>query len=173
MSFGAFDADSDDPRYEAGGIYVPAGEGAARWVAGDVYTVKTTAKETGGALGFVEASVPPGSGPVAHSHMSGGEAFYLLSGELEFLNGDRTLVAGPGDFFYVPPGTRHRFKNIGIYPAKMVFMFTPGGLEEVLVRGGDEPRPGEQAPAWGLERFGPMLAISEELGLDSEVLPEL
>ena len=130
------------------------------------------ARETGGALGLIEATVPPGGGPVAHAHLSGGEAFYLVSGELEFLNGDRTFVAGQGDFVYIPPGTRHRYKNIGVHSAKMIFLFTPGGLEEVFVRGGNEPRPGEPAPAWGPEKFGPLQAVAEELGLQAEILPE-
>ena len=55
----------------------------------------------------------------------------------------------------------------------MIFLFTPGGLEEVFVRGGDEARPGESAPVWGLEKFGPIQAVAEELGLQSDILPEL
>jgi quercetin dioxygenase-like cupin family protein len=163
--------DPVDPRYTTrGAIHVPSGGGVTKWVAGDVYTMKVTAKETNGALGFIEASVPPGGGPPPHSHNSGDEAFFLLSGELEFLNGDRTFVAGAGDFIFVPRGIRHRFKNIGIHTTKMIFMFTPGGLEEVFVQGGEEPRPGEPAPAWGPEKFGPMTALVERLGLHSEVL---
>ena len=173
MSLPAFDVDSGTPRYPRGGIYLPASQGVTRWVSGDVYTMKATAKETDGALGFVEASIPPGGGPVAHAHLSGGEAFYLLSGELEFLNGEDTFVAGQGDFVYIPPGIRHRFKNIGMHTAKMIFLFTPGGLEEVFVRGGDEARPGEPAPVWGLEKFGPIQAVAEELGLQSDIFPEL
>jgi quercetin dioxygenase-like cupin family protein len=173
MSLPAFDVDSDSPAYPSGGFYLPAGQGVTKWVSGDVYTMKATAKDTGGALGLVEASVPPGGGPVAHAHLSGGEAFYLLSGELEFLNGERTFVAGQGDFVYIPPGTRHRFKNLGVHTAKLIFMFVPGGLEEVFVRGGDEPQPGEPAPAWGPEKFGPMQAVIEELGLHADIIPEL
>jgi len=67
---------------------------------------------------------------------------------------------------------RHRYKNIGVHSAKMIFLFTPGGLEEVFVRGGDEPRPGEPAPAWGPEKFGPMQTVVEELGLQADILPE-
>lgn len=41
-------------------IYVPAGTGVTKWVAGDVYTVKVSATTTNGSFGFIEASVPPG-----------------------------------------------------------------------------------------------------------------
>jgi quercetin dioxygenase-like cupin family protein len=172
MTFGNLDASPADSKYMADVIHVPAGGGISKWFAGEVHSIKVTAKETGGALGFIEASVAPGVGPVAHSHVSGGEAFFLLAGELEFLNGDRTFLAGPGDFVYVPPGTRHRFKNIGIHTTRMVFMFTPGGLEEVFLRGGEDPRPGEPAPTWGLEQFVAAGAVAADLGLISEVLPE-
>ncbi|MGH1553555.1 cupin domain-containing protein [Streptomyces sp. L7] len=40
-------------------------------------------------------------------HKIADESFYVVSGSLEFLNGDRTFVAGAGDFVFVPraPGT--------------------------------------------------------------------
>ena len=55
--------DPGDPRYVTRGArYIPALEGPTIWAAGDVYTVKATAAQTGGLLGFLEASVPPGGG---------------------------------------------------------------------------------------------------------------
>lgn len=74
-----------------------AGEGPAIWAASDTYTIKATATQTGGVLGFLDASVPPGGGPEPHAHHDQDETFYVLSGELEFLDGDRTFtaVAGP------------------------------------------------------------------------------
>lgn len=167
-------SENDDPRYtRRGAMYVPSGEGVHRWVSDDVYTIKATAKNTNGSLGLVEASIPPGGGPPAHAHMNADEAFYMLSGELEFLDGDRTFIAGPGDFVFVPRGTRHRFKNIGIHPGRMLFLSTPGGLEEPFIQAGDEPQPGVQAPQWGLEKFGPLAAIVNELGLETDILPEM
>jgi mannose-6-phosphate isomerase-like protein (cupin superfamily) len=46
--------------------------------------------------------VPPGGGSVAHVHTRTDEAFYVLSGELEILNGSRTFVIGAGDFVFMP-----------------------------------------------------------------------
>ena len=98
-----------------------------------------------------------GAGPVAHAHGSEDEAFYLLSGEFEFLNGDETFVAGPGDFIFIPRGNRHRFKNVGEHPARMLVLFTPGGHEGTFIEIGDEPREGEQAPEWGPEQYAKAL----------------
>lgn len=157
-----------DPRYASGGIYVPSAAGVTRWFSGDVYSVKLASEETGGALGVVEASVPPGGGPVAHTHRNQDETFYLLSGELEFLDGDKTFVATAGDLVFCRRSIRHRFKNIGLHTAKMLFFYTPGGPEGLFTEGGDEPVPGVQVPTWGPERFeGPMLALFEKYELDA------
>ena len=99
------------PDPQDGSLYVPAGTGVTKWVAGDVYTVKASAATTNGSFGFVEASVPPGGGPVAHVHRRSDEAFYLVSGELEVLTGDRIFTARSGDFVFVPRSNRHRVQE--------------------------------------------------------------
>jgi quercetin dioxygenase-like cupin family protein len=114
--------------------------------------VRLTAASTNGTLGLTEASIPPGSGPVAHTQADQDETFYLLSGELEFLDGNETFIAGPGDLVFVPRRIRHGFKNIELYPARTLIWFTPGGAEGLFVEGGDEPQPGVQVPPWGPER---------------------
>jgi quercetin dioxygenase-like cupin family protein len=91
------------------------------------------------------------------THPGHDEIFYLLSGALEFLDGEDTFVAGPGDLIFVPRGHRHRFTNTGLHPARMLFLYTPGGVEQVFVEGGDDPVAGQQVPNWGPERFGPAL----------------
>ena len=162
----------DDPRYTTSrALHIPAGEGPTTWFSGDTYTIKASGESTNGSLGLVEATVPPGGGPVAHLHTRSDEAFYILSGELEILDGARTFIAGAGDFVYIPRGTRHRFKNTGVHGARMLFMFTPGG-EEGVFRYGDEPQPGHPPPVWTLERFSApeILRFSEEHGV--EILPE-
>lgn len=145
----------DDPRYtQRGGVYVPAGEGPARWFGADLYTMKLRANQTNGAIGFVEAWVPPGGGSVAHTHHKQSETFYLVSGELEFLDGDTTFAGHAGDIFFVPPNTRHRFVNTVLEPAKLLFFYTPaGGSEEVFLEHGDEPQRGVHQEPWGEERF--------------------
>jgi mannose-6-phosphate isomerase-like protein (cupin superfamily) len=163
---------SEDPRYTtSGAVHVAAAEGPTTWFSGDTYTIKASGQSTGGSLGLVEATVPPGGGPIAHAHTRTDEAFYVLSGELEILDGSRTFVAGAGDFVFIPRGIRHRFKNTGVHSARMLFMFTPGG-EESVFRYGDEAQPGQPPPAWGIERFSTpeILRFNEEFGV--LILPE-
>jgi len=160
------------PTIKSGGVlHVPAGEGLVKWVSGDTYTIKATRSSTGDALGFVEAVVPPGAGPIAHAHKSTDESFYLLEGALEFLDGDRTFVAEAGAFVFVPRLHRHRFKNISDADARLLFIFTPGGLEDLFIDGGDDPVPGGQPEPWGIERNQQIADIIERTG--SIALPEV
>lgn len=159
-----------DPRYtKRNALYVPKGAGETIWAAGDVYTIKADAESTDGELMLIEATVPPGSGPGPHVHNDHVEAFYLISGELEFLNGDETVAAEAGSFFYVPRGTRHRFVNRGLHAAKMVFFFLPGGIEEVFRATGRPARPGEHPPIEADLPIAPELL--ERYG--TEILPDL
>src|ERR1700727_3521377 len=92
VSFSVQDTEVD-PRYRSSGIYVPGSGGVTKWFSGDVYSVKLTAEQTRGTVGLIEGSVPPGGGPVPHTHRDQDETFYLLSGELEFLDGEKTFIA--------------------------------------------------------------------------------
>ena len=164
--------DAADPRYtKQGALHVPSGTGVTKWVSGDIYTVKATGRQTAGGLGFVEASIPPGGGPVAHVHNGCEESFYLLSGELEFLDGDRTFTAGVGDFILVPRGIRHRFTNVGLHPARLLFFVTPAGGEEVFVEGGDDPVPGQSPTPWDMPRFAQLLEVFTRRNVSTDILP--
>jgi quercetin dioxygenase-like cupin family protein len=161
-----------DPRFTtSGALHVPAGEGSTYWGAGDVYTLKASRDTTNGSLGFVEATVPPGGGPIAHVHPRSDEAFYVLAGELEMLDGGRTFIARTGDFVFVPRGIRHRFKNIGVHAVRLLLLFTPGGDEQGFQLL-DEAKPGEPPPAWGPERVASpeLVRFWDEAGI--EFLPE-
>jgi mannose-6-phosphate isomerase-like protein (cupin superfamily) len=172
MSIVLSDMDPDDPRWtKRGAIYMPAGEGPTYWMAGDAYTMKATAATTNGSFGFIEASVPPGAGPVAHVHNVHDEAFYLLSGSLEFLDGDHQFVAGQGDFIFVPRGHRHRFRNISAHTTKMLFMFAPGGPEAAFEMGVPAV-PGEQIPPPvdpTPEAIAEMIALAQRV--ETEMMP--
>lgn len=135
------------------GLHIPAGGGSTTWFNGDIYTTKLTARQSSDALGLVEATVPPGGGPVPHVHRRTDETFYLLSGELEFLQGDKVFTAAAGDVVFIPRGTTHRFANPGIQPARMIFVYTPGGAEGLFIEAGDEPQPGVQVQPWGPDRL--------------------
>lgn len=149
----SFVVPADLPSGADGGLHVPADGGVTKWFSGDVYSVKLTAEQSNGAIGLIEAHVPPGGGPPPHTHARTDETFYMVSGELDFLDGDRVFTAYVGDVVHIPRGTVHRFHNSGIAPAKMVFAYTPGGPEGLFIEGGDEPQSGVMVQPWGPDRI--------------------
>lgn len=151
------------------GVHVPSGEGRSLWVVGDTYTLKGTAENTGGALMLLEASVPPQSGPGPHVHHREDEAFYVLEGDIEVLEGDRTFMAGAGSFVFLPRGVVHKFENVGEETARMLIMTTPAGLEKFFEEVGEPAREGEEAPQPGPEDLERALVAAPKYG--QEVIP--
>jgi mannose-6-phosphate isomerase-like protein (cupin superfamily) len=146
--------------------HVAPGEGEQWWVVGDTYTFKATGRDTGGALALIEAQVPVDAGPPPHVHGKEDEFFYILDGELEILNGDRMIVAGPGSFVFIPRGTEHAFRNRGSGPARMLFGFTPAGFEEFFTEVGVRAVAGQAAPPLGPEEMARMLDLAPRFGLE-------
>ena len=150
------------------GVHVPPGEGRRLWTVGDTYTLKATAENTAGALFTMEAVVPPQGGPPPHVHRRMDEAFYVLEGELEVLDGGRTFVAGAGSFVFVPKGTKHTFKNVGMETVKMLVMGTPAGFEGYFEEVGRPAGEGE-APPTSPEEIEKAIAAAPRY--DTEILP--
>jgi len=96
---------------------------------GDLYRLLVTGKETNNAFFQFEAIVPKGGGPPSHVHSREDESFYVVSGNLEILLGDKTYEAKQGDFVYIPRGTVHRFRNVGSEMAVQLVTFVPAGIE--------------------------------------------
>jgi quercetin dioxygenase-like cupin family protein len=112
----------------SGGIILGPGEG--RTIPGtDAMTLKATSEETGGSIGFLEATSLPGTGPPRHVHRSHDELFYVLEGEFLFLVGERQVSALPGTFVFIPRGTVHAVKVTGREPGRVIAAYVPGGLE--------------------------------------------
>ena len=69
---------------------------------------------------------PKSGGPAAHLHRTMSEAFFLLSGTVEFYDGTQWTNRTPNDFVYVPPGGIHGWHNESDEPASMLVLFAPG-----------------------------------------------
>ena len=77
---------------------------------------------------------PRRDGPGEHTHAAEDDAFLILEGELVFGVAGERVVAGPGTFVLVPPGTPHTFANEGDVPVRMVNIHAPAGFDERLER---------------------------------------
>lgn len=113
---------------------------------------KLLAVDTAGQFSMLEWSLEPWqSGPGLHSH-NFDEAFYVLSGEVEFLVGEDRHVLGPRHLAWVPRSTPHSFANAGPEPARGLSVAAPGGLEDILTaHAAGEPTPTE----FGVALLGP------------------
>jgi quercetin dioxygenase-like cupin family protein len=105
---------------------------------GNVMHVKLTAKESGGELTVIEDVIPPGAGPPLHVHDRENETYYILEGEFEFTCGDDVVRGGPGTFVHAPRGIPHRYCNVGSTPGRVLFGFTPGGIEAFFIELGTQ-----------------------------------
>jgi mannose-6-phosphate isomerase-like protein (cupin superfamily) len=58
------------------------------------------------------------------------EAYVVVNGSGEFVNGDARHRFGPGDFLFVPAGVAHRFENFTDDLVVWVIFYGPEGGEE-------------------------------------------
>ncbi len=143
------------------------GEGRTVWMVGtDLITFKATGEDTDGAFALFDSLVLPGGGPPPHIHTREAESFYVLSGEFEFLAGDRWIQAAPGSFVHVPKRALHTLRNAGSEVGRLLTLVVPAGLdryfEEMGVPGTDVSDP----PPFGPEEVDQMLAVLPKYGLE-------
>lgn len=70
-----------------------------------------------------------GGGPPAHHHNSYDEAFYVLTGEMEFRVDGTTERVPSGSMAFVPRGATHAFRNPSRDAARMLVITTPGAID--------------------------------------------
>lgn len=147
-----------------------SGEGPSVWVVGDLYTIKASGAETGGAFTLIEVSVPPGSGPPPHVHHREDEAFYIIQGQFEVHVDSDVLTAGPGDWVTLAKESLHYFKNTGADIGRILIMATPAGLDDFFLEAGraatDKSLDSATVTAEDKQR---LIDISPKYGIDIKV----
>lgn len=84
---------------------------------------------TANAFSLMENVIPKDAGPPPHHH-DWAEAYYVVSGEVEFdIEGKRTVVKA-GDFAYTAPQTVHAFRGASEEPARMLVFDAPSHAED-------------------------------------------
>jgi quercetin dioxygenase-like cupin family protein len=102
-------------------------------------TIKVTADQTGGQYALVEILAPDGYGSVLHVHHREDEGFYILEGEMTFYVGEQTIKAHPGSYLFGPRDVPHAF-TVESGPARLLFVFSPAGLEGLIREMGEPAR---------------------------------
>ena len=109
---------------------------------------------TGDALGLVETTIGAGHSAPLHVHHNEDEAFYVLTGAVDFVCGGERFRAEPGGFAYLPRGVPHTFLGVADQ-SRVLVLVVPAGLEEAFA---DPARFAEVMTAGGVEIVGRPLA---------------
>jgi quercetin dioxygenase-like cupin family protein len=123
-------------------------------VSGERIVIRTSGAQSGGRLLAFDLFLPPGTHvPARHVHPIQAEQFSVVSGQMRFTLGRRTIVAGPGETVVVPCGTSHWFGNAGPGVAEVRVEVRPALRTEELLEAsgamavgvGRLPRPSDLA----------------------------
>jgi mannose-6-phosphate isomerase-like protein (cupin superfamily) len=160
--------ETNEEKMEQGVTYIRPDDGRSLRVLGEVVTYKITSERTGGAYSLFEVVSEPGGGPPPHVQHREDEAFYVLEGEYEFLDGGHTMRVGKGSLVYVPKGNLHSYKNVGTTPGKMLVNQTPGGLHERFFEEVGEPTMDGSEPlvSEGPQDMRRIIAIAVDYGIE-------
>jgi len=109
----------------------------------------------------VEILAPDGYEGVWHVHHREDEGFYILEGEMTFHVGQQTIKAGPGSYLFGPRDVPHTY-TVDSGPARLLFLFTPAGLEG-FIREYSEPASSLSIPPQPEDPPDP--AMMEQLGV--------
>lgn len=126
-------------------LVVGDGQGTQVWAMGILVTVKVKAADTGGAYSVFEDLIPPGAGPVPHTHTKEDETIFVLEGKLRAWLGGKQYDLKAGDFVHMPRGVQHSFKNVSDEPTRMLLTYTPGGFEQWFLDVGKTATPGTKS----------------------------
>ncbi len=106
-------------------------DGKPLWMLGSLYTIKISSDDSGGAVSVVEFTIPhgPNSAPPPHRHNCG-ETVYVQEGTVKYQFDGKTSELGPGSVAFFPKGTLENFEVVGSRPAKLLVVYTPGGMDK-------------------------------------------
>ncbi len=136
-------------------ILTDTGNGPSFMMLGTTMRLIATAADTGGRFTVGEQVTPAGWGPPRHIHSREDEIFYILEGTYELHFGDERRTVSAGACAILPRGVPHGFRNVASTPGRLLFVITPGGLEEYFLAVAKCPPPPNPAQLAELARpFG-------------------
>ena len=114
-------------------ILTDASGGSTFTMLGTTMRLLATAADTEGRYTLIEQVTPAGWGPPRHIHSREDEIFYILDGSYELHVGDERRTVSAGASAILPRNIPHGFRNAASTPSRLVFVITPGGLENYFL----------------------------------------
>lgn len=79
-----------------------------------------------------------------------------------FTVGDETYDAHPGSAIYIPRNVAHSYQNVGEGPAKMLFMYSPAGMEGMFPEIGKPGSRGVVGPPLSPADLAAMASVAQK-----------
>jgi len=98
------------------------------WAMGSLFERLVAAEQTGGSLGAMIVTQPPGTATPTHVHTREAEAWFVLDGTVIYRAGTELTTLGSGDFIYLPKDVPHAFRVDGPGPVRYLALSFPGAL---------------------------------------------
>lgn len=143
-------------------VHIGPDEGPSVFLVGDTYTTLLSGAATGGAFTLLEAVVMPDAGPPPHAHHGEEETFVLLDGQMSFTVDATTYDATVGTVLLVPRNVAHSYRNTGDGPAKMLFLYSPPGMDGMFPELGRPGRRGAIPPPLDPADITAMAGVAEK-----------
>jgi len=96
---------------------------------GEQMAIRLLSPRVSGAFTILEARVPVFNGPPRHYHKDREEIFEILDGTFRFQCGEEVFDAKPGTSIVVPRGVPHTWANMGKEIGRILFTFSPVGID--------------------------------------------
>ena len=104
--------------------------------------------------------MPPDTGPPPHRHHAEDQTFILLEGALTFRMGEDDDRRPAGHHPVRAPRDRPQLPHRRHAPARMLFMYSPAGMEGMFAEIGAPGVRGVQGPPLSPEDVAAMIAVS-------------
>ncbi len=98
----------------------------------EIIEVLVSSRSTGNAFCVAVQTSPPGGGPPPHVHAREDELFRVLDGDFELFDGHAWTPIAKDEVRFKARGQVHAFRNCGVSPGRIMFITSPGGLDEYL-----------------------------------------
>jgi quercetin dioxygenase-like cupin family protein len=92
------------------------------------YSIVIKGTDTADRFAMVDMWIPPGGGPMPHSHLCE-ETFYVMEGEVTVFCGETRTLAPTGSAVNIPSWAPHVFHNLSDKPARLMCTVSPAGLD--------------------------------------------
>ena len=113
--------------------FILNGEANRFSVLGAQVSIQARSEQTGGGFNLFDVILPRGYETSLHIHYAEEVAIWVLEGTLALFWGTEQRQAETGSFAFQPRGTPHGFRVLGARPVRILYMSSPGGLDEFVL----------------------------------------